>query len=146
MVLDLTQAVSIVRALVARISTVVAMAAIAVVLGGLLVMAASVLLTRSNRVHECAILKAQGATRGVLMRMVGIEYFLLGGAGAAAGSAAAAIGARVIVRRAFEVTPPFEVIPLVAAIALGGAITLAVGAAASAGVLGRPPLVILRSE
>lgn len=146
MILDISQGLSVVRLFVERLGWVIGMAALFCVAGGVLVMAASVVMTRRHRMRELAILKAQGATSGQLMYMLAVEYGLLGGVAGFVGSLAAAGVARALAVRLFDARVEFLVVPVLIATGTTALVTGATGALASRGMLRRPALEILRED
>src|SRR5262249_43303369 len=59
------------------------------VLSGLVVMAGALAITRHQRLYHSVILKALGATRGVVARVFAVEYALLGAGAGVCGTALA---------------------------------------------------------
>jgi putative ABC transport system permease protein len=143
-VLDLTLGLGILREFMTRLSWVVRLTAGLCVLGGLLVMAASILMTRRHRSYECAVLKSQGASRRTLLNLLAIEYGVLGAVAGLVGSAAATAGATVLGRQLLDITVPIDFGLVLLATLVGGLASAATGALSSRGVLERPALEILR--
>ncbi|MBI4866733.1 MAG: FtsX-like permease family protein [Candidatus Wallbacteria bacterium] len=145
-IIDLTAAATTVKSVLERVGWVILLVALACALGGALLLVASVLLTRRHRVHELALLKLLGAGRGTLVRLLAWEYLVLGAVGGAIGAVAASWTARITASKLFELVIDFDY-PAMAAVTVAAALfVMLAGSLASAGLLGRPPSEILRSE
>lgn len=143
---DAAEVIARVQALVDRIAGVIRFMAGASVLAGLIILVGSIAATRFRRVREAAILKALGATRGVLLRALAIEYAALG---VVAGIVGTAVGAAL----SWSVLTLVLGVPWHAplAVLLGlplatAGLTVVVGIAALLGVIAEKPLAVLRSE
>lgn len=145
-VIDLTMAVGMVGRFLDRVSWVIAAVGTLSLLCGLLVMAASIMMTRNQRVHEAALLKMLGARRGMLLRLLAYEYAAMGAFGGLIGALAAQVVAGIAADRVFELTLPFAWGPVLAAAATSTLLATLFGALSSAGILRPPPLQILRTE
>jgi len=111
---------------------------------GLLVLAGSLATSRYHRIREGALLKTLGARRSQVLGILLVEYALLGGLGSLVGLALSLGAGALLVRGVFDVpfTPSvFATLGLCLAVAT---LTVVVGLAGSRGVLGRPPLPVLR--
>lgn len=129
-----------------RLSLAIRAVALFCVLSGGLVMAAALAATRYRRLYESVILKALGATRGVLARSFALEYAMLGALGGLLGITLASVLSWVILETVFELSwslqPKVLAIGFVATVLL----TLLVGFLSTYRILGQPPLAILRQE
>ncbi|MBK9758332.1 MAG: ABC transporter permease [Nannocystis sp.] len=144
--IDAAEVIERVQALVDRIAGVIRFMAGASVLAGLVILAGSIAATRFRRVREAAIFKALGATRGVLLRSLAIEY---AGLGLVAGTVGTVVGAGL----AWAVLTLVLGIPWHAPIGvmLGlpvvtAGLTVLVGVGALLGVIAEKPLAVLRGE
>ncbi|MDE3243706.1 MAG: FtsX-like permease family protein [Nitrospirota bacterium] len=126
----------------------VAMRAVALfcVLTGGIVMGAALAATRYRRLYESVILKALGATRGLIAQAFALEYVLLG-------SVAGAIGLLLSIGLSwallyFIFDLPWHLQPdiLLAGFVLTLLLTLAVGFLSTFRLLGQRPLTVLRHE
>jgi putative ABC transport system permease protein len=116
------------------------------VLSGLVVMAGALGVTRSQRLYQSVILKALGATRGLVGRVFAIEYALLGAGAGLCGTALAALLAWAVLRFALDVRWSWAPATLIAGVLAAIALALTVGFLGTYRLLGRPPLSVLRSE
>lgn len=146
MVLDVTLGLELVRGFVSRLAWVIGLAALLCVAGGILVMAASVVMTRHHRMREAAILKAQGVTGRQLVGMLALEYGILGAVAGAVGALAAGLVASELAQRLFDAQLAWQLAPVPVAGAATALLTALTGAAASRGMLARPALEILRED
>ncbi|HET7875879.1 MAG TPA: FtsX-like permease family protein [Methylomirabilota bacterium] len=116
------------------------------VLAGVVVMAGALSVTRHQRLYHSVILKAVGATRGVVARIFAVEYGLLGAAAGLSGTALGAILAGAVLRFALDVRWSWAPAALAAGVLGATALALAVGLLGTRRLLGRPPLGVLRAE
>lgn len=142
--LDLGEARSTIDRIVGTVRRAVGVLALIAVAGGGIVLAGALATSRQARMREAALLRTLGALRVRVLRVLFMEYLVLGALGALAGVLLALPAMAWVVRSAFAI--PF-VVPLLPLSALmGGVIVLAVGLGtlASLGILSRPPLGVLR--
>jgi putative ABC transport system permease protein len=122
-----------------------AVALFCVVTGGL-VMAAALAATRYRRLYESVILKAVGATRGLIARTFAAEYALLGCIGGILAVGLSSALSWLVLTHVFELT--WRLHPMVLFVGLGCTVLLAlsVGLLSTFRILGQRPLAILRHE
>jgi len=142
-----------VREVLQRVTAVVDQIALAIrmvagfsILAGVIVMAGALSATRSQRLYQSVVLKALGATRGLVARTFAVEYALLGAAAGLSGTVLAAVLAWAVLRFALEV--PWTWVPqaLLLGVVTTTLLALAVGFLGTFRLLGRKPLGVLRSE
>ena len=144
--IDAAEVIERVQSLVDRIAGVIRFMAGASVLAGLVILAGSIAATRFRRVREAAIFKALGATRGVLLRALAIEYLILGLVAGAVGTAVGA-GLSWSVLTLVLGIPWHAPVPVLLGLPLAtAALTVLVGLGALLGVIAEKPLAVLRSE
>lgn len=129
-----------------RLSLAIRAVAVFCLLAGALVMAAALAATRYRRLYEAVILKALGATRGLIARSFAAEYALLGCVAGTIGVVLASAFSWAILRYILEL--PWALEPELLGIGLGCTIllTLLVGFLSTYRLLGQPPLSVLRHE
>lgn len=129
-----------------RLSLAIRAVALFCVLAGGLVMASSLAATRYRRLYESVILKALGATRGLVARAFAIEYVLLGAVAGLIGMALGTVLSWAVLRYVFDL--PWSTHPRVLGIGLllTMVLTLIVGFASTYRILGQRPLAVLRHE
>ncbi len=129
-----------------RLSLAIRAVALFCVLTGGLVMGAALAATRYRRLYESAVLKALGATRGLILGSFAFEYLLLGTVGGLIGVGLSSALSWALLRFIFEL--PWGLQPQVLFIGLGltMALTLLVGFLSTYRLLGQRPLSVLRHE
>lgn len=118
--------------------------ALACTVAGLLVLAGALATSRHQRTREVALLKTLGARRRVVLGVLATEYAALGSVSAVAGLALAGVAAGFVVRGLLGLPYEVDVASLAAVWVAVATLTVGSGLAASRGVLGRPPLPVLR--
>ena len=113
---------------------------------GLIVLIGVITNSRFQRIQESVLLKTLGGTRRQILRIMIIEYSLLGVIGALTGVLLAMIAAWVLTFFVFEITFIPEVTASLAVIGAIVLMTIIVGLLSSRGIHNRPPLEILRTE
>jgi putative ABC transport system permease protein len=129
-----------------RLSLAIRAVALFCVVAGGLVMAAALAATRYRRLYESVILKALGATRGLIARAFAMEYVLLGAVAGLIGLTLGSVLAWALVRFVFDL--PWSIHPRVLGMGLllTMLLTLIVGFASTYRILGQRPLAVLRHE
>ena len=112
---------------------------------GIIVLIASILISKYQRMQETVLLRTLGATSRQVFAITALEYFFLGALAAFTGIVLALIGAALLARFSFDTgfTPPL--LPtLLIFLAITG-LTVLIGLLNSRSVLKAPPLSILNS-
>jgi putative ABC transport system permease protein len=122
-----------------------AVAVFCVVTGGL-VMAAALASTRYRRLYESVILKALGATRGLIARTFAAEYALLGLVGGTMAIGLSSALSWLVLTYIFELSWSLYPAVLLTGLGLTILLTLLVGFLSTYQILGQRPLAILRYE
>lgn len=122
-----------------------AVAVFCVVTGGL-VMAAALAATRYRRLYESVILKALGATRGLIARTFAAEYALLGLVGGMMAIGLSSALSWLILTYIFDLSWSLRPTVLLTGLGLTVLLTLFVGLLSTFHILGQRPLAILRHE
>ncbi len=116
------------------------------IITGLIVLIASVLISKYQRIRESVLLRTMGASRKQILVITALEYFFLGALAAGAGIVLALVASWGLARFVFETTFSPELIPVLILFLLITSLTVLIGLFNSRGVLNRPPLEVLRSE
>lgn len=111
---------------------------------GIPVLITAVAATRRERLREGVLLKALGATRRQIGRIMVAEYAVLGLLGAAAGMALAMPAAWALAKWVFEVPFAIAWVPAAGITALLLAITVAIGWLTGREVFAEPPMGVLK--
>lgn len=143
--IDVTRAVRRLLGLISQLQWALAStAALAVAVGAVLVLAVARDQARARR-WETNLLKVLGAGFHRIRATVDLEFGLLGGAGALAGSVLAVLASAVLCRFVFDTPYHVTPAPLVAALLGVPALTLAAGRLATRRVLRERPLALLQA-
>lgn len=112
---------------------------------GIIVLIASILISKYQRMQETVLLRTLGATSKQVFAITALEYFFLGALAAFTGIVLALIGAALLARFSFDATfiPPLAPTLLIF-VAITG-LTVLIGLLNSRTVLKAPPLSILNS-
>jgi putative ABC transport system permease protein len=94
--------------------------------------------------RESALLKTLGAQRRVVLKVITVEYAVLGSLATAAGLVLAIFAGWLMTRTVFEVPFRLDIARLGTVWLWITAVTVVVGLIGSRGVISRPPLAVLR--
>jgi putative ABC transport system permease protein len=144
--IDVGEVLTRVQDLLNRISTVIRFVAVFAIVSGIIILAASVVSTRYQRIREVVLLKTLGATRSQISRMQAAEFLIIGSAAGLVGGILASIAAHYLLGKLLRTEFDFQWIPLLAGTIATAALSIATGWLASRGVLNHKPLEILREN
>ena len=111
---------------------------------GVFVLIGALATSRYQRMRESALLKTLGARRRVVLKILTVEYAMLGSLAAAAGLVLAICAGWMMTRMVFEVPFRLDLVRLGSVWLWITAVTVVVGLLGSRGMLSRPPLAVLR--
>lgn len=143
-ILDLAQVQEALDKILGTVSGAIRFLALFSVLGGLVVLVGALATSRFQRMRESALLKTLGGQRRLILQVLFSEYAALGALGAAAGILLGSVGAALVLRFVFAVElvwPGGDLAWLGAGVVV---LAVLIGLFGSRGVLGRPPLAVLR--
>jgi len=145
-VIDLGLVLSVLDEILDKIGFVIRFMAAFSMLTGLIVLIASVLISKYQRIQEAVLLRTLGASRRQILIITALEYFFLGALAAATGILLSLSGSLALARYSFDssFSPHLGVVALLFAGVCG--LTILIGLYNSRSVLNKPPLEILRSE
>jgi putative ABC transport system permease protein len=145
-VIDLGLILKTLDELLEKIAFVIRFMATFSILTGVVVLIASVLISKFQRIQESVLLRTLGASRRQILVINGLEYSFLGILAAATGIVLAVGGSWALARFSFEI--PFRPVLWPVLILFLGVVllTVTIGLLNSRGILNRPPLEVLRSE
>lgn len=144
--IDLTVVLQTVDAILSKISYVVRFVAMFTVGTGLIVLAASVLTGRYQRIQESILLRTLGASRRQIMQMLAIEYLMLGFFASMTGIILAVAASWALAWFMFEIKFSIAWTALAVTVGIVSALTILVGLTTSRGIASHPPLEVLRNE
>jgi putative ABC transport system permease protein len=116
------------------------------ILTGLVVLIASVLISKYQRMQESVLLRTLGASRKQILAITALEYFFLGALAAATGIVLSLAASWALAHYTFETKFSPQPGPMLAIFLMVCVLTVIIGLANSRSVLTKPPLEILRQE
>ena len=116
------------------------------ILTGLLVLSGAVLISRFQRIEESVLLKTLGASRKTVLRIMSVEYLVLGLAGAVTGVGLSLISGWAIAYFVFDSSLVVPFVPLAGIVFAVVVLTLIVGQLNSRGIYEKEALEVLRKE
>ncbi|MBK9335978.1 MAG: ABC transporter permease [Lewinellaceae bacterium] len=144
--IDLTQILKSVDEVLGKVSFVIRFMALFSILTGLLVLISSIYQGKFARIRESVLLRTLGASRRIILRIIALEYLLLGGLACLAGVGLSVGSAWALARFAFNIPFAPDWWPLLLTFAVITAITVLIGLLNSREVVRKPPLEVLRQE
>ncbi len=146
-VVNIADVLDIIQEVVDQVAVVIRFISAFAILGGVIILAASVAGTRFRRIREVVILKTFGGTRNKIARIFSVEFLLLGGAAGILGAGLATAFTGLIMKRFFdEAEYALQWEALAVAVVGSALIANLAGWLASARILGQKPLAILRED
>lgn len=116
------------------------------ILTGLIVLIASVLISKYQRIQESVLLRTLGASRRQILVITALEYFFLGTLAAATGILLAVAGGWALATFSFETSFNPQIWPVLVVFLTVTTITVFIGLVNSLGILSRSPLEVLRQD
>lgn len=113
---------------------------------GLVVLVASVLISKYQRVQESVLLRTLGSSRKQIFTITALEYFFLGAFAAITGIVLAMGGSWALAHYVFETSFTPKLLPILIVFVSVSALTVVIGLANSRFIVSKPPLEILRQE
>jgi putative ABC transport system permease protein len=144
--IDISLILGVFDAIFSRIAFVARFMALFSILTGLIVLAGAVLISRFQRIEESVLLKTLGASRKTVLRIMSVEYLVLGVVASLTGIVLALAAGWTISRFVFESELAVPVLPVLAIMGSVVLLTLAIGHLNSRGVYDRSALDVLRSD
>lgn len=145
-IIDLTLVLSIVDQLLDKVGFVIRFMAGFSIFTGLIVLIASVLISKYQRIQESVLLRTLGASRKQIFYITALEYFFLGALAAATGIVLSLGISWLLARFIFETAFTLQWLPLLIVFVCICLLTVFIGLVNSRAVVRRPPLEILREE
>jgi putative ABC transport system permease protein len=113
---------------------------------GVVVLIASVLISKYQRVQESVLLRTLGSSRRQIFIITALEYFFLGALAAITGIVLAMLSSWALAHYIFETSFTPQALPVIIVFVAVSMLTVAIGLANSRFIVTRPPLEILRQE
>lgn len=145
-IIDLALVLDTIDAILSKIGFVIRFMALFTVGTGIIVLIASVLTGRFQRVQEGILLRTLGASGAQVQKILCIEYLLLGVLAAGTGVLLALLSAWALAHFLFQIPFRPNLLPILVPMIAVPLLTLITGALSNTGVLKRPPLEVLRQN
>jgi putative ABC transport system permease protein len=145
-IIDLALVLKVLNDLLAKISFVIRFMAGFSILTGLIVLVASVLISKYQRMQEIVLLRTLGAIQKQVLTITALEYLFLGAFAALTGILLALVATWALAHYTFDTPFHPEVSPLIIVFLAVCLVTLITGLINSIGFLKKPPLEVLRRE
>jgi len=145
-VINAAEVLEIVQGVIDQVAIVVRFVSLFAILAGVIILAASVAGSRFRRIREAAILKTVGATRGRVIAIFSLEFFILGSVAGVVGTALATGFSGILLNRLLEAPLRVDTVAAIAAVVLTALVAVSAGWLASYRILGQKPLEVLRNE
>ncbi|WP_199269739.1 ABC transporter permease [Mucilaginibacter lacusdianchii] len=113
---------------------------------GLIVLIASVRISKYQRIKESVLLRTLGGSRRQILWITALEYLFLGALSALTGILLALAGSWLLAKYSFSIPYQVNYLPAIIMFVVTAALTIIIGLLNSRSVLNRPPLEILRSD
>ncbi|MDE2730457.1 MAG: FtsX-like permease family protein [Bacteroidota bacterium] len=131
---------------VGRIRSVISFMAYFCLVAGLIVLMAAVMISRSGRIREQALLKTLGAARHQVAAITVFEYTVLGLLSSIVGLVLALAGCWLLARFVFDLAYVVAPVPIILVVSMVVLFTVAVGQLSTWHHYARPTLAVLRTE
>lgn len=145
-IIDLELILTTVDSILSRVSFVIQFMALFSVITGLIVLSGAVVASRFQRIKESVLLKTLGARSRQVLRIMSVEYMVLGLMSALAGIILSYLGAWALALFVFETVFIPSLQTLAGMLIAVTGITLAIGLLNSRDIYRKSPLVVLRTE
>jgi len=144
--LDMSVVLGVFEAIFSRIAFIAQFMALFSILTGMIVLSGAVLISRFQRIEESVLLKTLGASRKTVLRIMSVEYLVLGTVASMTGTFLALVAGWAIAEFVFDSALAFEVLPILIVMTSVIGLTLIIGQFNSRGVYDKSALEVLRSE
>ncbi len=145
-VIDLGLVLSVLDKLLDKVGFVIRFMAAFSIITGLVVLVASVLISKYQRIQESVLLRTLGASRKQIFYITTLEYFFLGALAAFTGIILSLAGGWMLAKYIFDTDFTIQWLPLLLVFTSICLITVFIGLVNSRAVVTRPPLEILRKR
>ena len=145
-VIDVIDILEGVKKLVSNMTVAVSFIGGFVFFSGALILVGSIAMTKFQRIYEAAVLKTLGARHQILLRILILEYGLLGLVSGFIGSVFGMVLAWAISKYIFEISWSYSPLLHVGGVVATTLLVIVAGALSSFDILNRKPLAILRTE
>ncbi len=144
-VIDLGLVLTVVDDLLDKISYIIRFMSAFSIITGIVVLIASVRISKYQRMRESVLLRTLGASRKQIFTITALEYLFLGALSALTGIVIALAGSWLLAKYNFEIPFSINLIPALVMFVIVSTLTVVIGLINSTGVLNKPPLEVLRA-
>jgi putative ABC transport system permease protein len=145
-IIDLNLVLSVIDEILGKIGFVIRFMALFCLTTGLVVLIASVLISKYQRMRESVLLRTLGASRQQIFSITALEYFFLGTLAALAGILLSVLGSWALAYYVFETPFRPSLLPIFWVFLSVVGLTVLIGIANSRFVVNKAPLEVLREE
>ncbi|PWK78822.1 putative ABC transport system permease protein [Mucilaginibacter oryzae] len=145
-IIDLGLILSVVDELLSKISYVIRFMSAFSIITGIVVLIASVRISKYQRIQESVLLRTLGASRKQIFTITALEYWFLGSLSALTGILIAFAGTWFLAKYSFGVAYAVGILPALVLFLVVSLLTVAIGLLNSRAALNKPPLEILRTN
>jgi putative ABC transport system permease protein len=145
-IIDLGQILSVLDDLLDKLGDIIKFMSAFSIVTGIVVLIASVRISKYQRIQESVLLRTMGASRGQILTITALEYFFLGALSALTGTLIAFAGSWMLAKFRFEIPFNADILPAAGIFFAITALTVTIGLLNSRGILNKPPLEILRRD
>jgi len=145
-VVDLGLVLNIIDELLGKIGFVIKFMSAFSIITGLIVLIASVRISKYQRIQESVLLRTMGASRRQILTITALEYFFLGALAAATGILISLVSSWALAKYTFDASFSPDWLAISGIFAFISLLTIAIGLLNSRGVLNKPPLEVLRRD
>ena len=144
-IIDLGLVLNVINDLLDKIGYIIRFMSAFSIITGIVVLIASVRISKYQRIQESVLLRTLGASRKQIFAITALEYLFLGALSALTGIIIAMAGSWLLAKYSFEIPFTLNIIPILVLFFIISALTVIIGLLNSRGVLNKPPLEILRT-
>ncbi|MBS1531993.1 MAG: FtsX-like permease family protein [Bacteroidetes bacterium] len=144
--IDLGFVLSVLEDLMNKVGSIISFMAMFSIVTAVVVLIASVRISKYQRIQESVLLRTMGASRRQIFSITTIEYFFLGGLSALTGILIALGASWLLAKYNFQVPFYANPIPPILLFLAIAALTIIIGLLNSRGTLNKPPLEVLRRD
>jgi putative ABC transport system permease protein len=145
-IIDLGLVLNVVDQLLEKIGFVIRFMAIFCMTTGLVVLIASVLISKYQRMRESVLLRTIGASRKQIFTITALEFFFLGSLASLVGILLALAGSWALAHFMFDTSFSPKILPILTIFTSVCLLTMVIGLANSRFIVNKPPLEVLRQE
>jgi putative ABC transport system permease protein len=145
-IIDLGLILTVVDDLLDKIGYIIRFMSAFSIITGIIVLIASVRISKYQRIQESVLLRTLGASKKQIFTITALEYLFLGALSALTGIIIAIAGTWLLAKYSFDIPFSINFVPAVSLFFIISMLTIVIGLLNSRGVLNKPPLEILRGN